>query len=130
MTPRLVFGFGLVIALDTAAQLLWKLAVVRLPEASDLVSLALALLTQPLFFVVLGLFLLQLFNWLHLLRHVDVSFAQPLTALSYVTVAWVSVLVLGEVLTWRKGVGVVCILVGVWIISRGQSCTVVAGERS
>ncbi|MBF0154031.1 MAG: hypothetical protein HQL64_09860 [Magnetococcales bacterium] len=123
LTPTLVLGLGIAITLDTAAQVLWKMAVVRLPEVRDLVTLARAVVAEPLFLVVIVLFLLQLFNWLKVLEQADISFVQPMTSLSFVTVWLLSAVLFNEAVSAIKLAGIVCILTGVWIISQGQRVT-------
>jgi len=69
--------------------------------------------------LVVVLFVAQLTNWLRVLELSDLSYAQPITALSYVSVLWFSVTWLGEQLDPLKIAGIVLIMAGVWFISRG-----------
>ena len=69
--------------------------------------------------LVVVLFVVQLFNWLRVLQMSDLSYSQPITSLSYITVLGFSVLWLGEQLDALKVAGIVLILAGVWFISRG-----------
>jgi drug/metabolite transporter (DMT)-like permease len=64
-------------------------------------------------------FVAQLWNWLRVLQIADLSYAQPITALSYITVLGLSALWFGEHIDALKVVGIVLILAGVWFISRG-----------
>jgi drug/metabolite transporter (DMT)-like permease len=64
-------------------------------------------------------FIAQLWNWLRVLQISDLSYAQPITALSYITVLGLSALWFGEHIDALKVVGIVLILAGVWFISRG-----------
>ena len=91
--------------LDTVVQLLWKAVATEF----DPVVLA----------VVVVLFVAQLFNWLRVLQMSDLSYAQPITSLSYITVLWFSVSWLGEQLDPLKIAGILLIVAGVWFISRG-----------
>jgi drug/metabolite transporter (DMT)-like permease len=86
-------------------QLLWKLG------ASQLNVALLALVG--------ALFACQLWNWLRVLRLADLSYAQPLTSLSLISVLAFSVLYLGERLDAPKIAGIALIIAGVWLISRG-----------
>lgn len=63
-----------------------------------------------------GYLLAALLN-IWVLRHLDLSVVLPLTALTYVWTLVIARLVLGELLTWRKVMGVALILVGVVLIS-------------
>ena len=108
---------ALAIALDTIGQLLWKLAATRLPASLDPQALLHAVTHDPVPMLVVGVFLLQLVNWLLVLERVDLSYAQPLTALSYVSVCLLSAWLFGERLDTQKVFGVAIVLVGVLLVS-------------
>jgi drug/metabolite transporter (DMT)-like permease len=116
----LAFGIALATILDTAGQLLWKYCVDLLPSDAGLSQAAWAVLHQPLFIVLVTIFLLQLFNWMRVLEHADLSFAQPITSLSYVTVCVLSAFLFGEHIGAAKVAGVLCVLGGVWLVSQGE----------
>ena len=118
---RLAAGLGFTVVLDTVAQLVWKAAALRLPVVGDTADAIQAVLHQPLFMVLGLIFLLQLWIWLKVLEHADLSFAQPITALSYVTVCGLSVVWFGETLDIRKLAGIGLVLLGVWFVSRGPA---------
>ncbi len=117
-SQRLGVGIGLAVAivLDTVGQLLWKRAAARLPESLSPDVLLGALLRDPLPLVVLGVFALQLVNWLLVLERADLSYAQPITSLSYVSVVFLSVWLLGERLDAVRLIGVSLVLLGVGLI--------------
>jgi len=117
---RLALGLAAAILLDTAVQTVWKRAALTLPgnSASDPVGAAQAVLGQPLFLAVGVLIGLQMVNWLKVLDDADVSYALPITALSYVSVAAVSAVWLHEALTPGRAVGTLLILGGVFLVSR------------
>ena len=117
---RLAFGLFLAIALDTALQTIWKRAALALPDnaLSDPLAAALSVLHQPMFLLVGLLIAFQMINWLKVLDDADVSFALPITALSYVSVAAVSAIWLDEAVTPGKAGGVALILSGVYLVSR------------
>lgn len=121
--PTLAIGLLLAIVLDTAGQLLWKYAVATLPMPPSTWTTLAAVLAQPLFLLVAGVFLLQLFNWLNVLGEADLSYAQPITSLSYITVLVLSAWLFGERIGPLKAAGIVCILAGVWMVSRGRQLT-------
>jgi drug/metabolite transporter (DMT)-like permease len=116
----LAFGIALATILDTAGQLLWKYCVNLLPADAGLSQTAWAVLQQPMFIVLAAVFLLQLFNWMKVLEHADLSFAQPITSLSYVTVCVLSAILFGEHIGTAKIAGVVCVLGGVWLVSQSE----------
>ena len=109
-------GLALAIVLDTAGQMLWKRAAVGLPESLSPAILFAALLHDPLPLAVLGVFALQLVNWLLVLERAELSYAQPITSLSYVTVVAMSVWLLGERLDPVRLAGVALVLLGVGLI--------------
>ena len=122
MSPRkvplwLVARLALAIVLDTAVHIAWKLGADRLPGtlSADVLSQA---AREPLFLIVAILFTCQLVNWLRVLEGSDLSYSQPITALSLVSVLIASVLWLGESLDAAKLAGTALIFAGVWFISR------------
>ncbi len=118
---RLVVGLGLAVVLDTAQQLAWKTGIVAMPETTSPSATIEAVLHEPLFALVAVLMVLRLINWLKVLEVVDLSYAQPITSLSYVSVTALSALYLGETLTPLQIVGMVIIVSGVWCISQTGS---------
>jgi drug/metabolite transporter (DMT)-like permease len=118
--PRAVFvGIVLAIVLDTVVQILWKQAVSSgIPENASLIATALAALSNQYFYLAMLFFVLQFINWIKVLAHADLSFAQPFTALSYITVLAVSSYSLHEQVNLMRLLGVSLILVGVFFISR------------
>lgn len=118
---RLLIGLTLSIVLDTALQLVWKEASGGLPPLGEWQAFAAAVSGRPLFLVIALIFVMQLMVWLKVLDHADLSFAQPITALSYITVCGLSVALFGETLDMRKVAGIALILFGIWLISRGPA---------
>lgn len=106
------------IAMDTIVQLCWKFAVGQVPDTIGLWHSVVSVLHEPLFHVALLVFVLQFFNWMIVLAHADLSYAQPITALSYVTVSGASMAIFHEHLSPLHVVGLAMILIGVWVISR------------
>jgi drug/metabolite transporter (DMT)-like permease len=114
----LAIGLALAILLDTVGQLLWKVSIASVPFDQNFWSTVESVLRQPLFIVLAAIFLCQLFNWLRVLERADLSYAQPITSLSYVTVCALSAVLLGEHIGTAKVAGVVCVLAGVVLVSR------------
>jgi drug/metabolite transporter (DMT)-like permease len=125
----LALGLALAITLDTASQLIWKVCIAGLPTDSGLWSILLAVFHQPLFIVLVALFLSQLFNWLRVLKRADLSYAQPITSLSYVAVCILSATFLDEHVGASKMAGVLCVLCGVMLVSRGKPLSHAAVQR-
>jgi drug/metabolite transporter (DMT)-like permease len=121
--PKLVAVLFLAILIDTALQLVWKSAVLSLPNDGSPWLNVQAVLQNPLFIFVVSLMACQFFNWLLVLRNADLSFAQPVTSLSYVSVFFLSVLFLKEAADLLQMTGILFVLVGVWFISRTDHVT-------
>jgi drug/metabolite transporter (DMT)-like permease len=120
---RLAAGLLLAILIDTALQLVWKSAVVTLPSDGSPWLNVQAILHSPLFLFVVFLMACQFFNWLMVLGNADLSFAQPVTSLSYVTVFCLSVLYLKEATDLIQIAGIAFVLAGVWFISQTDHVT-------
>src|ERR1700758_494036 len=88
---RLAVGLLIAILIDTVLQLVWKAAVLSLPSDGSPWLNVQAILHRPLFIFVVLLMPCQFFNWLMVLGKADLSFAQPITSLSYVSVFCLSV---------------------------------------
>lgn len=106
-------GLAIAVILDTAVQIFWKMAV----QATDKAPL-LATFEHPLFWLVVTLFLLQLANWLKVLEDADLSYSQPITSLSYISVGVLSAMFLHEQITLLQVIGITFVLAGVWFISK------------
>ena len=114
----LVFRLALAIVLDTAVHIVWKLAVLQLPNPGSLSAALEAASREPLFLLVAALFVWQLVNWLRVLESCDLSYSQPITALSLILVLVLSALYLGESVDALKVLGIGFVFAGVWFISR------------
>ncbi len=113
--PLLFLGLFLAIALDTTVQVFWKASV---PLDGRPLALLTGTLVKPLFIASMFLHVWQLFNWMMVLALADLSFAQPITALSYVTVTACAALFFHEQIGPRELVGILLVLVGVALVSR------------
>ena len=113
-----VVGLILAIVLDTFIQITWKLSVSPVPADASVSATIRGALANPLYYAAMLAFGAQLFNWMRVLARADLSFAQPFTAISQITVLAISCHWLHESLTGSKVFGVALILVGVFFISR------------
>ena len=120
---RLAAGLLLAILIDTALQLVWKTAVLSLPNDGSPWLNVQAVLHSPLLIFVIFLMACQFFNWLMVLGKADLSFAQPVTSLSYVTVLCLSVFYLKEATDLIQIAGILFVLAGVWFISQTDHVT-------
>ncbi len=116
--PAVLVGLVLAVALDTVIQAAWKKAVSGLPEGASVSSTVQGALSSPLFYAAMLAFGAQLINWTRVLARADLSFAQPFTALSYVSVLAISSLSLHETVSPIRMAGVALILLGVFLVSR------------
>lgn len=129
ITIRLGVGLAVAIALDTGLQLFWKTGVANIPDTSSITDTVLGVVRDPTFILVIVLMAAQLVNWLKVLDHADLSFAKPFTSLSYVTVAVLSVALLGERIAPLQILGIVVVIAGVWCVGRTRQTTVGSGAE-
>jgi len=116
--PRVVWlSLAVTVALDTAVQMVWKSAVLAVPESAGFTETIRTLTIQPMFYLLLTLFGVQFICWIIVLSKTDLSYAQPITALSFVSVAACSTVFFGEKIGVMRMAGIAMILVGVWLIS-------------
>lgn len=120
---RVVLGLLFAVVIDTALQIYWKTAVLALPGENESWWAFLGLFREPLFIGVVFIMSLQFFNWMAVLNRADLSYAQPVTALSYITVGGISAIFLNEPIDSVQILGTACVLVGVWFISRTDHVT-------
>jgi len=120
VSVRLMVGLAIAILLDTVQQLVWKEGMGGIPDDASLSETIAAALHAPLLGLVAILMLARLINWLKVLELADLSFAQPITSLSYVTVTLASVIYLKETLTLIQIAGIAVVLAGVWCISQTE----------
>jgi drug/metabolite transporter (DMT)-like permease len=120
---RLAAGLLLAIIFDTALQLVWTVAMLSLPTDGSPWLTVQAILHRPLFIFVVLLMPCQFCNWLMVLGKADLSFAQPITSLSYVSVFCLSVFYLNEAADLVQITGIIFVLAGVWFISQTDHVT-------
>ncbi|MGC9259632.1 MAG: hypothetical protein ACP5I8_06070 [Phycisphaerae bacterium] len=118
-------GLFLAIVLDTGVQICWRVAV---PQHGGMLQTLGLTLINPFFLLSILLHVWQLFNWMMVLALADLSFAQPITALSYISVAVCSEWLFSETLHPLQFFGMVLVLVGVVLVSRTSENT--AGKTS
>ena len=126
-STRLAAGLLLAILFDTALQLVWKSAVLALPHDGSTSFSVRAIFRNPLLVFVIFLMGCQFLNWLMILSKADLSYAQPVTSLSYVSVFFLSVLYLKEATDVFRITGVILVLLGVWLISQTEHVTQIPG---
>ena len=120
---RLAAGLLLAILIDTAVQLVWKSAILSLPNDGSPWLNVQTILQSPLAIFVILLMACQFFNWLTVLKNADLSYAQPVSSLSYVSVFCLSVLYLKEATDLIQIAGIIFVVAGVWFISQTDHVT-------
>lgn len=111
-------GLGTAIVLGTASQLLWKWAARESSPSGSASEVLGQIMTRWQFVAAITLYVLQFFNWMAVLKHSDLSYAQPITAASYVTVGLAAWCCFDEQLPPHRLLGVGLILLGVYFITR------------
>ncbi len=96
-------------------QILFKIASGRI-EKFDL-STVFGLALDPVFMLALGLYGATTLLWVFVLRSVPLSIAYSFMGITYVAVPVLSMLFLGEGLSWRSFVGAAMIIGGVIVIN-------------
>ncbi len=97
-----------------------KFADAHLPDGlKDKILLMLRVVFDPFIFSgLVATFASGLF-WMATMTKLDISYAYPFTSLGFVLVLIFSVLLFGEPLNAYKIVGVLCIMLGIFITSKG-----------
>lgn len=113
------------VCLEVAGQLLYKSGLDRtavvpgsLLEIPNLLAFAGHALTNWRVLAGLGVYCAEVLLWWIVLSRVDVSYAFPLTSLSYVLLLAVAGAVLHEHVNWERWMGAITIVVGVFLITR------------
>ena len=120
---KVFLGLGLAMVLGSASQLCWKSATIGVPADAAALSTLRITFSHPMFWAAAALYIWQFFNWMMVLKHADLSFAQPIMAGTYVVVGPAAWLVFGESLPPHRLVGTLMILMGVYLISRSPHST-------
>ena len=111
------FRLFLAIVLDTVQQILWKQAAGTI-DTHSFSSAVSTVVQNPSCLVVVAILPVQLWNWLRVLDRADLSYAMPITAMSYATVGICSFFIFGERLQLPQIFGIALIIVGVWCIAQ------------
>ncbi len=123
MTPFDFVAVLVSICLAVIGQLLLKIGMLRMDGLSFDLSNILQQYTRILLypFVIAGItgFVLSMMVWLYVLSRLQLSIAYPFVALNYVLILVASHFLLRETITPLKIVGVIVIMSGVYLVSRG-----------
>ena len=114
--------FVLFILCDTATQIFLKkgatnVGEIPLDEVSHIFLYVLSILTNANIVIGVMFVLIAFFSWLAILSKVDLSKAQLMNSLVYVTVPLASVFFLGETIAMQQFIGIILISLGALISS-------------
>jgi drug/metabolite transporter (DMT)-like permease len=115
---KVIFGLTMAIVLCSISQLCWKSATTGVPADSSALHTLLITFSRPVFWIAAVLYVWQFFNWMMVLKYADLSYAQPITAGSYVVVGVAAWLIFDETLPPHRLIGTGLILAGVILISQ------------
>jgi multidrug transporter EmrE-like cation transporter len=108
------------ISLAVTGQLLMKKGMQTFGAISirELAVKLIPMLTNPLVFLGLAAFGVSAIFWLVVLSRLDLSLVYPMVSIGYVVVAILSMMLLGESLSFIRWLGIAIICMGVMLISR------------
>ncbi len=115
-SSRLIFLWIIFLALDTLAQIIFKLGGASLENVTDIASFMNIALTSPMVWLAIICYIGMFFLWMLILQKMDVSQAFPLTGLTFITVPLCANILLKETIPWERGIGICVILVGVVLL--------------
>ena len=117
---EVAFGFALLMAFDTAAQLSFKLAGMHaLPPQANL-QWVLRLAMQPWIYGAIVGYSGAFFTWMRLLQRAPIGPAFAASHLEVVSVMLISALMFGEHIGFGQGIGAVVIVSGIICLALGE----------
>jgi len=87
-------------------------------SASQLADYLFKLFTSLQSLIGMSLYFLSAVTWAYLLTKLDLSFVQPILALTYVITPILAILILGEHVALMRWAGILIIIIGVVIVAR------------
>ena len=119
------FYIFLSIAFGVSSQLIikWKMSSISLDgyqSITDKFLFAFAMLSNPYIVLSIIFTFLSGLSWMIAMTKFEISYAYPFTILGLVFVTTFSVLFFGETVGWQKIVGVLFVIFGIFIISKGM----------
>lgn len=113
-------------AATTLADILMSKLMRSSPEINDITAIeelkliAVYMLTSKIFWLAITVSIVFLSLWLYVLSYEDLSFAMPMTAMTYVFNAFLAGPLLNERLTAARWIGTIVIGIGVIVVSFSQ----------
>ncbi len=121
MKRSIILGFIALLALDTLAQIGFKLSAAHAGEAQFSLAWVLATLSQPWAIAVLVGYLGAFGVYMTLIKSAPIGPAFAASHLEIVLVILASILFLGESLTWLQGAGCLAIVAGVLVLAATET---------
>lgn len=115
---RAVLRWLVLIGIDTAAQIVFKIAGSGLDATGGLGSLLAHAIVSPWVIGGLALYLATFLVWMTILRDAELSRVFPMTAITTVSTAIVGRLVFAEAISTTAVAGIGCIVIGVSLLAR------------
>ena len=112
-----VGSWGLFVVIETATQVVFKLAGATLDPGAGIVPMALHALTTPIVVIGFILYFCAFLCWMTILKDIDLGRAFPMTASVYFGTVTAGVLVFHEHLTPLRIAGVVVIVAGIALLA-------------
>ncbi len=94
---------------------------VQVSTLPQMVGYVFKLLSNPLSFTGLAMYFLAGVIWSYLLIKLDISFVQPILALTYVITPILAIFLLHEHVTLMRWLGIVIVICGVLVVARTAS---------
>ncbi len=116
----------LLIALETSSQIFLKIGITQLGEfpttsVAQAIDFIIFAVLNPFVMSAILCIIFSFITWLTLLSKVDLSVAHPITSLVLVTIALSAHFILGEPLNFIQTMGILCIVIGVFVVSDDAS---------
>ena len=103
---RLLLIWIIFLALDTLAQIIFKLGGAKLENVSDFSSFFTIAVSSSMIWLAIICYIGMFFLWMLILQKMEVSQAFPLTGLTYITVPFCAYFLLNETIPWERGIGI------------------------
>ena len=94
---------------------------VEINSFGQLASYLFKLFTNPQSLAGVFLYFMSAVIWSYLLTKLDISFVQPILALTYVVTPILAIVLLGEQVPAMRWIGIVIIIAGVFVVARTAS---------
>lgn len=124
MITALIFGFA--ILTGAFGGILMKMGAthighVQIRSFEQLFSYLIKLATRPQSISGAFLYFLSAIIWSYLLTRLDISYVQPILALTYVATPILAIVLLGEHVSALRWLGIAVIILGVFVVARSAA---------